>query len=118
MILVDSSVWVEHLRRGEPGLAKLLRSAEVCSHPFVVGELACGQLRNRDELLGLLSALPHVQRAADTEVLAMIEGRRLHGKGLGYIDAHLLASCVLARTPLWTFDRRLARAAADAGVGS
>ena len=73
-------------------------------------------MRERRELLPLLSALPCVARASDDEVLALIDGRRLYGKGLGYIDAHLLACCALSRTPLWTFDRRLAKTAAEAGI--
>jgi predicted nucleic acid-binding protein len=116
MVLADTSVWVEHLRRGEPRLASLLRAGEVLCHPFVVGELACGNLRRRDEVLGLLGALPGVGKADDDEVLAFIKRHRLHGKGLGWVDAHLLAASALARQPLWTLDVRLARAAAGLGL--
>lgn len=112
MVLADTSVWVEHLRRGEPRLAALLRAGEVLCHPFVVGELACGNLGRRDEILGLLSALPSLGKAGDGEVLHFIARHRLHGRGLGLVDMHLLASCALARRPLWTRDTRLAQAAA------
>ena len=111
MILADTSVWVEHLRRGEPRLASLLGAGEVSCHPFVIGELACGNLRRREELLGLLAALPALEKASDGEVLQFIARHRLQGKGLGLVDTHLLAACALARRQLWTFDTRLAKAA-------
>ena len=116
MVLVDTSVWVEHLRRGEPRLAVLLGSAEALCHPFIVGELACGNLRNRAEILGLLQALPTVDRASDEEVLEFIERNGLHGGGLGLVDMHLLASCVLSRRQIWTLDTSLARGAAALGL--
>lgn len=118
MVLVDTSVWVEHLRRGEPRLASLLGTADVLCHPFIVGELACGNLRNRREILGLLAALPSLRKAADDEVLLFIERNGMQGKGLGLIDMHLLVSCALAGKPIWTLDRKLGKAAADAGVGA
>lgn len=117
MVLVDTSVWVEHLRRGEPRLVALLSAGEVLCHPFIIGELACGNLRRRDQILGLLCALPAVSKAGDGEVLHFIARHRLHGKGLGLIDMHLLASCALARKPLWTLDTRLAKAAVQLGAG-
>jgi predicted nucleic acid-binding protein len=114
VILVDTSVWVEHLRRGEAGLAASLQAERVLMHPFVLGELACGNLRNRNELLALLGRLPRVPVAADAEVLAFIERRALMGRGIGYVDVHLLASVALSGTArLWTFDRRLAAVAAE-----
>lgn len=116
MILVDTSVWVEHLRRGETRLAELLGAGEVLCHPFIAGELACGHLRRRAEILGLLAALPPVDAATHDEVLGFIERHKLQGKGLGLIDMHLLASCALARKPLWTFDARLAKAASQIGI--
>jgi predicted nucleic acid-binding protein len=116
MVVADTSVWVEHLRRSEPRLAALLKAGDVLCHPFVVGELACGHLRRREEILGLLSALPSVDAAAHVEVLAFIERHRLQGKGLGLVDMHLLASCALAGRPLWTLDLRLAGAAARLGL--
>lgn len=113
MILVDTSVWVEHLRRGLPSLAAALEQEAVLMHAFVLGELACGNLKNRVEVLRLLRDLPMVQTASDAEVLAFIELRALMGRGIGYIDIHLLAAAKLAGdVPLWTRDRRLATVAA------
>jgi predicted nucleic acid-binding protein len=114
--LVDTSVWIEHLRRGEATLAGLLSSAMVMSHPFVIGELAMGSLKNRREILGLLDNLPVAPVASHDEVLTLVERYRLAGLGLGWIDAHLLASARLASTRLWTFDRRLAESARALGV--
>lgn len=114
MILVDTSVWIEHLRRGLAGLMAALDQGNVLTHPFVIGELACGNLKNRDELLRLLGDLPRAPVATDTEVLAFIERRALMGRGIGYIDAHLLASVTLDRSArLWTRDKRLAAVAGD-----
>ncbi len=107
MVLVDTSVWVEHLRRGNAALSELLKEGVVLCHAFVVGELACGTLRNRGEILGLLSALPRARIAADREVMLLLEERRLYGKGLGWVDAHLLASALLNTCGLWTFDKAL-----------
>lgn len=118
MILADTSVWVEHLRHGEPRLASLLTAGEVLCHPFIVGELACGNLRRRVEILDLLASLPALGKAGAAEVLHLIETHRLHGKGLGLIDMHLLAACVLARRVLWTHDHRLAKAARRLGVSA
>lgn len=118
MILVDTSVWVDHLREGDEELAKRLHADEVACHPFVIGELACGRLRNRSELLALLSALPALPKVADEEALAFIEDHGLMGRGIGLIDIHLLASCMLAGVGLWTRDRSLARAASLAGVSA
>jgi predicted nucleic acid-binding protein len=112
VILVDTSVWIDHLNHGDPNLTDLLDSALVSTHPFVIGELACGNLRNRDEILGLLRNLPEVTRASDDETLAFIKARNLMGRGLGYIDIHLLASVSLTpETHLWTRDKRLAESA-------
>lgn len=108
MILVDTSVWVDHLRSGVQDLMTELDHGAVLMHPFVLGELACGILRNRASLLGLLGSLPSAVAATDAETLAFIERRALHGKGIGYLDAHLLASVQLtAGATLWTRDRRL-----------
>ena len=116
MILVDTSVWVEHLRRGLPALAEVLDQGLVLVHPFVVGELACGNLENRREILDLLAALPVAVGATDDEVLHLLEERRLMGRGIGWVDAHLLASALLSEAPLWTRDRRLAEAALHLGI--
>ena len=117
MILVDTSVWVEHLRHGLPRLATLLQEGEVLIHPWVIGELACGYLRNRHQVLELLQGLPTATVASDAEVLLLIEGDRLMGRGIGYIDAHLLASARLSHCRLWTQDRRLAAVAPEQGWG-
>ena len=116
MILVDTSVWVEHLRRGLPRLAKLLQEGEVLIHPWVIGELACGNLRNRQQVLDLLQGLPAATGASDAEVLLLIEGEQLIGRGIGYVDAHLVAAARLSHCRLWTQDRRLAAVALEQGV--
>jgi predicted nucleic acid-binding protein len=111
MVLVDTSVWVEHFRRGLPELAGLLNAGAVLCHPFITGELACGHLKNRREVLALLQTLCTGPVAAHEEVLHFIESHRLMGLGLGYIDVHLLASARLVGIPLWTLDHALNRAA-------
>jgi predicted nucleic acid-binding protein len=116
VILVDTSLWVEHLRRGLPRLATLLQEGEVLIHPQVIGELACCNLRNRHQVLELLQGLPTATVASDAEVLLLIEGDRLMGRGIGYIDAHLLASARLSHCRLWTQDRRLAAVALEQGL--
>ena len=116
MILVDTSVWIAHFRKGGSGLAKLLSEALVLVHPFVIGELACGDLRHRSRLLSDLEALPSAVCATHEEVMRLIEERKLWGLGIGWIDGHLLASALLSNCELWTLDTRLARAAAAAGV--
>jgi len=113
MVLVDTSVWIDHFRSGETRLARLLEDAEVVMHPFVVGELACGNLRNRREILSLLSNLAHVAPVSDDEALFFIERHRLHGRGLGFVDVHLLASCAVEGATLWSKDVRLMKAAKD-----
>lgn len=108
MILADTSVWVDHLRRGDARLRALLENAQVLAHPFVVGEIACGSLSDRALVLDLLRDLPTATVAEAEEVLAFIDRRGIHGKGFGYVDAHLLAAVAL--TPgarLWTRDKRL-----------
>ncbi len=112
MTLVDTSVWVDHLRRGDERLKSLLHEGQVLAHPFVVGELACGQIRNREEILGLLTALPEARVAGHDEVLHLLASHRLYGRGLGWIDVHLLASALLTGCGLWTFDRLLRSIAA------
>ena len=107
MTLVDTSVWVDHLRRGNDRLASLLDDTSVLCHPFVIGELACGNFAQRDRILTLLGALPEAPVAEHAEVLELVRSRRLHGQGLGLIDMHLMASALLAGCPLWTLDRRL-----------
>jgi len=119
VILVDTSVWVDHLRRREPALADLLEAGGVVTHPFVIGELSLGRLRQRDIVLGALRQLPRAAVATDRETLDFIDRNALHGRGIGYVDAHLLAAARLsADTLLWTRDRRLAGAAERLGVGA
>lgn len=114
MILVDTSVWIAHLHRTVVPLVDALQSGEVVTHPFVIGELACGSIRNRDEVLGLLDRLPMITVATNEEVRVLIEARRLMGKGLAYVDVHLLASVLLAEEArLWTADKRLHEVAKD-----
>ena len=109
-VLVDTSVWIAHLRKGEAGLVKLLEEEAVLCHPFVVGELACGNLKNRQEILSLLQSLPQTTQAENDEVLHFIEQNKLMGKGLGWMDVHLLASVRLAEAQLWTLDKALRKA--------
>jgi predicted nucleic acid-binding protein len=111
MVLVYISVWVSHLREGVAELAVLLKDGAVACHPFIIGELACGNLRNRRPILSLLASLPMAVIAEHELVLAVIEANRLRGKGLGYVDVHLLTSSVLTGSSLWTLDKRLEQAA-------
>ena len=107
MVLVDTSVWVTHLRKGDIQLEKLLLDGEVMCHPFVISELACGNIKNRSEILALLQALPKVPTIDIAEYLYFIEQNHLSGTGVGFVDVHLLASAQLAGIPLWTNDKRL-----------
>ena len=116
MTLIDTSVWIEHLRAGSPGLARLLERGLVLAHPSVIGELACGNLKNRARVLADLAALPRAVEATHEEALRLIEDRKLWGAGLGWIDAHLLASALLTNCGFWTLDRNLERAASGAGI--
>lgn len=116
MILVDTSLWIVHFRKGAPELGELLREGLVLVHPFVVGELACGNLSNRARLLADLEALPSALFATHEEVMRLIEEHRLWGLGIGWIDGHLLAASLLSNCQLWTLDRPLLRAAGEAGV--
>jgi len=109
--LVDTSVWVQHLRYGNDQLRLLLDHGEVLCHPFIVGELACGSLTHRHEILDLLNALPAAAIAEHEEVLHFLTHRQLYGRGLGWIDLHLLASASMSKASLWTIDRALKRAA-------
>ena len=117
MILVDSSIWVDHLRRGDATLARLLDDGRVLAHPFVVGELALGSLRQRELILMALQNLPQAMVASDTEVLRFINQQALYGLGIGYVDAHLLASARLtAGGSLWTRNKRLQAVAHRLGL--
>jgi hypothetical protein len=118
MILVDTSVWIDHLRSGNARLEGLLLENVVLTHPFIVGELACGSLKNRRTIMGLLRTLPEAVSADHEEVLALLENEHLSGCGLGWIDAHLFASARLSHAGLWTLDRRLARIASKLGLSA
>ncbi len=112
MVLADTSIWIDHLRNGNEELSRLLDEGLVLCHPFIIGELACGNLTNRTEITSLLAALPQASVASHDEVLAFIDARGLAGQGLGYVDMHLLSSAVMTGVPLWTQDRRLNQVAA------
>ena len=114
MILVDTSVWIDHLRKSDTALAAVLRDGRVLTHPFVIGELACGTLKNRKELLSLLQDLPSAPVATDAEARGFIARHGLMGRGIGYLDVHLLAATALAGCArLWTRDKRLAAVAGE-----
>ncbi len=115
MILVDTSVWVTHLRSGDAQLVDLLEGNVVIMHPFVVGEIACGSLADRALTLDLLQHLPTAVVAESHEILGYIERHSLHGKGIGYVDVHLLASAAIGGTKLWTRDKRLHAVARELG---
>jgi predicted nucleic acid-binding protein len=111
LILVDTSVWVDHLRKRNARLEDLLNDGLVLVHPFVVGELALGRLKRRSEVLGLLEEMPQAEAASHAEALEFVDRHSLAGSGIGWIDAHLLVSAALSRASLWTLDSRLAKAA-------
>lgn len=115
-VLADTSVWVAHFRHSEPKLAVCLSDGVVVMHPWISGELACGNLKDRRAILAHLGVLPSVKVASDKEALALLEDRKLWGRGLGWVDVHLLASAVLSGCRLWTFDKQLARAANELGI--
>ena len=108
MILVDTSVWVDDFRRGEPILSAALEAGEVLTHAFVIGEIACGNLKRRSEVLSLMRELPRSPTATDEEAQHFIDQHKLMGRGIGYIDVHLLASAALSDVRLWTLDKKLA----------
>ena len=116
MILVDTSVWIAHFRKGSHHLAELLSNSLVLVHPFIVGELACGNLSNRVGTLSDLQALPSARSATHNEVVQLVEARTLWGLGIGWVGVHLLASALLSSCALWTLDRRLLQAAAASEV--
>jgi predicted nucleic acid-binding protein len=116
MILVDTSVWIQHLRDGEKHLEKLLFDGEVICHTHVIGELACGNIKNRKEIISLLQALPMAPQIEFSEYLYFIEKNQLNGKGIGFVDIHLLASAQLGQLKLWTADKRLKAAASNLGL--
>ena len=117
MILVDTSVWVDHLRHGDTSLSQFLGQAQVMCHPMVVGELACGNLKSRSVVLALLADLPSASVASEAEVLGFIQAQSLFGLGIGYVDVHLCASAKLNGVQLWTRDKRLQAVAEQLGLG-
>ncbi|MDA2933160.1 VapC toxin family PIN domain ribonuclease [Acidobacteria bacterium AH-259-D05] len=116
MVLVDTSIWVSHLREGDARLQELLVVGQVLCHPFVIAELACGRLKNRKEVIPLLQTLPQGVTAELEEILHVIESNRLMGWGMGFVDVHLLASTLLTKAFLWTADASLRSAAARLNV--
>lgn len=116
MILVDTSVWIDHFRNDNSLLRELLNTSRATCHPFVIGELACGYLTKRKEILSLLHALPQADVVNDREVLFFIEERILMGRGMGLVDIHLLASALITPCTLWTIDKRLRAVAGQLGV--
>ena len=112
MVLVDTSVWVNHLRNCDTHLEGLLLNGEVACHTYIIGELACGNIKNREEIISLLRALPMTSSIEFEEFLYFIEQNQLNGKGIGFVDIHLLASAMLSQIPLWTEDKRLMKTAA------
>ena len=116
MVIVDTSIWVTHLRKGSRMLEKLLIDAEVMCHPFVIGELACGNLKNRNEIISLLQSLPMAPMIEFDEFLFFIDRNHLMGRGVGFVDVHLLASAQLIGVRLWTADKRLKSAADQLGL--
>jgi len=116
MILLDTSVWVDHLRLGDALVVQVLESGQAAVHSFVIGELACGNLKSRAGVIGLLRALSQVPTATDDEVLYFIDKHQLMGRGIGYVDAHLLAASTISGSLLWTRDKRLRSIATEQGV--
>jgi predicted nucleic acid-binding protein len=115
-VLVDTSVWVDHLRTGDAHLAQLLEQNQVLCHPFVIGELACGRLINRLEILGSLQALPSAPTIEFNEFLYFVDQNKLYGVGIGFVDVHLLAAAILSDAAFWTADKRLKKVAGELGA--
>jgi predicted nucleic acid-binding protein len=111
MVLVDTSIWVAHLRKGNRQLELMLMDAEVICHPFIIGELACGNIKNRNEILSLLKSLPSAPVLEFDELMFFIDENQMMGIGIGFLDVHLLASARIAGTSLWTADKKLKSAA-------
>ena len=107
MVLVDTSVWISFLRNGEPTLQKLLQESQVVSHPFIIGELACGNIHNREEIFSLMKSLPKLDVVEQEELLLFIEKNKMMGIGLGFVDVNLMASAILANIPIYTYDKKL-----------
>lgn len=110
-ILVDTSVWIKHLRESDKSLVRLLEQGAVACHPFIIGELACGCIKNRNEIISLLDDLPSTDILDHYDIMEFIEYRKIMNKGIGYVEVHLLASALVSETPLWTFDKALKKIA-------
>ena len=115
-ILVDTSVWIKHLREGDQNLIRLLGQGLVASHPYIIGELACGGIKNRHEIISLLTDLPSTEILDHSDIMEFIENRKIMNKGIGYIDVHLLGSALVSDTPLWTFDKALRKVAIQLSI--
>jgi predicted nucleic acid-binding protein len=115
-MLVDTSVWIDHFRRSHPALVAALERGEAQCHEFILGELACGTLSRRDEVLDLMQTLPRIAPVAHDEAMALVTERRLWGRGMGWVDVNLLAATLVAGVRLWTLDQRLRAVARDLGV--
>jgi len=107
MVLVDTSIWIDHFRNSNDQLVELLNDGEVFCHPFIIGELACGNIKNRKKIIAALQALPQSSIIEHNEIMIFIEKNKIIGKGLGYIDVAILASSLVTGIPLWTLDRKL-----------
>ena len=118
MVLVDTSIWIDHLRSSNNTLLSLLDTQQVSVHPWITGELACGNLANRSTVLYLLKSQPQVVVASEDEVLFFIEKHRISGKGIGYLDMHLLAAAAMSTAKIWTRDKRLGEVAALLGLNA
>ena len=116
MVIVDTSIWVNHLRQGSKRLEVLLMDGEVMCHPFIIGELACGNLKNRTEIISLLKSLPTALLVDFEEFLFFIDQNGIYGRGIGFVDVHLLASAQISGATLWTADKRLKSAAGQLGL--
>jgi len=116
MVIVDTSIWIDFFHKGLPELADLLEQNKVFSHPFIIGELACGTFRQRSHIFALLNDLPAVPVLEIAEVLAFIELQQLFGRGIGLVDVHLLGSAVLSQSKIWTSDKHLQRVAEGLNV--
>ncbi len=116
MILVDTSVWINHLRKGDRHLGKLLFDGDVICHTHIIGELACGNIKNRKEIISLLQALPMAPQIEFSEYLYFIDKNQLAGRGIGFVDIHLLASAQLEQVQLWTVDKKLKNIATNIGL--
>ena len=118
MMLVDTSVWIDHFRQHNSILARFLEEQQILMHPFVIGELALGSLQKRTQILGELAYMPLAAKASDDEVFVLVERHHLAGSGIGYIDAHLLASASISGISVWTRDKRLHQVAAKLGLAT